>query len=89
MNLITGDLIKSVSDFSDLAEIEGSAYNIRENGQCAARQSTENIKIENKTDAPGIVITVKPGTKGEKVYIPACVTHGSFDDLVYNDFIIG
>ena len=46
MNLITGDLIKSVSDFSDLAEIEGSAYNIRENGQCAARQSTENQNRE-------------------------------------------
>ena len=29
MNFITGDLIKSVSDFSDLSEIEGSAYNIR------------------------------------------------------------
>lgn len=89
MNFITSDLIKSVSDFGDLTEIQDSAYNIREDGKCAARKSTENIKIENKTDNLGIVITVKPGTKGEKVYIPACVTHGSFDDLVYNDFIIG
>ena len=30
-----------------------------------------------------------PGTKGEKVYIPACVTHSGVDDLVYNDFYIG
>lgn len=89
MNFITNDLIKTVSDFADLAEIEGSAYNIRENGSCAARMSTENITIENKQDAPGIVINVKPGTKGEKVYIPACVTQGAIDDLVYNDFIIG
>ena len=35
------------------------------------------------------MIKVKPGTKGETVYIPACVTHGSVDDLVYNDFYIG
>lgn len=89
MNFISSDLIKTVSEFGDLTEIEGSAYNIREDGQCAGRRSTENIKIENKTDAPGIVISVKPGTKGEKVYIPACVTRGSFDDIVYNDFHIG
>ena len=34
-------------------------------------------------------IRVAPGTKGEKVYIPACVTHSGVDDLVYNDFYIG
>ena len=42
-----------------------------------------------KTDKPGIDIRVAPGTKGEKVYIPACVTHSGVDDLVYNDFYIG
>ena len=35
------------------------------------------------------MIRVKPGTKGETVYIPACVTHAGVDDLVYNDFYIG
>lgn len=30
-----------------------------------------------------------PGTRGEIVYIPACVTHSAVDDLVYNDFYIG
>ena len=30
-----------------------------------------------------------PGTKGETVSIPACVTHGDVDDLVYNDFFVG
>ena len=89
MNFISGDLIKTVSDFSDLSEIEGSAYNIREDGQCAGRQSTENILIESKKDNPGLEIYIKPNTKNEKVYIPACVTHGSFDDLVYNDFYVG
>jgi len=89
MNFISSDLIKTVSDFADLSEIEGSAYNIREDGQCAGRKSTKNILIESKQDNPGLVIRIKPGTKNEKVYIPACVTHGSFDDLVYNDFYVG
>jgi len=65
------------------------AFNIREDGGCAGRQSTENIQIDSKTDAPGLDIHIKPGTKGETVYIPACVTHGDVDDLVYNDFYVG
>ena len=59
------------------------------NGLCAGRQSTKNIQITSKTDKPGIDVTVLPGTKGETVYIPACVTHSAVDDLVYNDFFIG
>lgn len=86
MNQITDELLRLIS----ANPIDGkSAYNIREDSQCAARQSTENITIENKPDAPGIVIRVKPGTKGETVYIPACVTHSGVDDMVYNDFFIG
>ncbi|HPF56211.1 MAG TPA: SufD family Fe-S cluster assembly protein, partial [Clostridiales bacterium] len=27
--------------------------------------------------------------QGETVFIPACVTHGAVDDLVYNDFFVG
>ena len=89
MNFIAKNLIKVVSEFEDLFDIEGSAYNIREDGQCAGRKSTKNIQIESKKDNPGLVIHIKPATKNEKVYIPACVTHGSFDDLVYNDFYVG
>ena len=37
----------------------------------SARQNSENIEIITKTDKPGIDIMVKPGTKGETVYIPA------------------
>ena len=62
---------------------------MREDGECAGRQSSEHIKIESKKEGPGLVIHVLPGTKGETVYIPACVTHGGIDDLVYNDFYIG
>lgn len=86
-NAITSDLLKTISDF-DGVEFKG-AYNIREDSRCAGRKSSENVTIEPKTDKPGIVITVKPHTKGETVFIPACVTHSDIDDLVYNDFYIG
>ncbi len=86
MNETTRQLLEIISDYKDGFK---GAYNIREDGQCAARESSENIKIESKQDAPGLVIKIKPGTKGEKVYIPACVTKSGIDDLVYNDFYVG
>ena len=86
MNKITESLLRAVSEFG--GSFQG-AYNVREDGECAGRQSSENIKIESKKEGPGLVIHVRPGTKGETVYIPACVTHGGVDDLVYNDFYIG
>ena len=85
-NDITKNLLEIVSDFTGTFH---GAYNIRENGKCAGRVSSENIKIESKTDKPGLDIFIKPGTKGETVYIPACVTQGGIDDLVYNDFFVG
>lgn len=87
-NGITGDLLKVISDYDPSTGFKG-AYNIREDSQCAGRQSSENITITSKTDKPGIDITVKANTKGETVFIPACVTHTAVDDLVYNDFYIG
>lgn len=86
MNQITESLLRVVSEFG--GSFKG-AYNVREDGECAGRQSSEHIKIESKKEGPGLVIHVLPGTKGETVYIPACVTHGGIDDLVYNDFYIG
>ncbi len=86
MDNITKMLLEQISDFN--GEYKG-AYNIRVDGTCAGRQSSENIIIENKADAPGLVIKVRPGTVGESVSIPACVTHGDIDDLVYNDFFVG
>lgn len=85
MNSITGKLLELVSDWN--GEFKG-AYNIREDSGCAGRRSTENIKIENKPDKPGIVIRISSAAQGETVYIPACVTHSGIDDLVYNDFIV-
>lgn len=86
MDKTTEELLGIVSDWS--GKFEG-AYNIRENGQCAGRVSSENIKIESMEDKPGLEIYIKPGTKGETVYIPACVTKGGIDDLTYNNFHVG
>lgn len=86
MNNITKDLLSIVSN---IPENFKGAYNIREDSGCAGRQNSENITIESKTDKPGINIYIKPNTKGEKVYIPACVTKSGVNDLVYNDFYVG
>lgn len=91
MNSVTAELLKLVADYKDEFD-KGNfagAYNIWEDGQCAGRQSTKNITITSKTDLPGLEIHIRPGTKGETVYIPACVTHSNIDDLVYNDFFVG
>ena len=85
MNDITKKLLSMISDIS--GEIKG-AFNIREDGGCAGRQSTENVDIIPKVGRPGIDIIIKPGTH-ETVYIPACVTKSNVDDLVYNDFYVG
>lgn len=102
MNKITEKLLKLVTDFSGTVSSSGTvtnegkglglfkgAYNIREDGQCVGRQSSKNILIESKKNKPGLDITIKDGTKDETVYIPACVTQGGMNDLVFNDFYIG
>lgn len=86
MDKTTEELLGIVSDWS--GKFEG-AYNIRENGTCAGRVSSENIRIESMEDKPGLEIYIKPNTKGETVYIPACVTKGGIDDLTYNNFHVG
>lgn len=86
MNKITEELLRVVSDFKGAFD---GAFNIRVDGECAGRQSSKNIRIESKKGLPGLEIHIAPGTKGEKVYIPACVTHSNIDDLVYNDFYVG
>ena len=86
MKQITEELLRVVSDFKGAFD---GAFNIRVDGECAGRQSSKNIRIESKKGLPGLEIHIAPGTKGEKVYIPACVTHSNIDDLVYNDFYVG
>lgn len=86
MNKTTEEILRIVSDW------KGSfcgAYSIREDGKGIARMSTEHLHITPKEDMPGLDIVIDDGTKGESLAIPACVTHGDIDDLVYNDFFIG
>ena len=86
MNKTTEEILRIVSDW------KGSfcgAYSIREDGKGIARMSTEHVHITPKEDMPGLDIVIDDGTKGESLAIPACVTHGDVDDLVYNDFFIG
>ena len=45
------------------------AFNIRENGECAGRRSTPNIRIETKEGAPGLVIHISSEAQKETVYI--------------------
>ena len=86
MNKITEELLKQVSDYK--GEFKG-AYNIREDGGCVGRQSSEHIKIESKPDGSGLEIHISPEAQKETVYIPAWVTRGNVNDLVYNDFLVG
>jgi len=82
-------------DESLLATIAGlhgmpkGAFNIRRNGKLVERHSSANIEISTKTDQPGIDIRIKPGTKGETVYIPVIVTQAGVKDVVYNTFYVG
>ena len=66
-----------------------SAFNIRKDGKSIDRASTDNIKIDSKTDKDGIDIHVKEGTINGYVHIPVILTKSGFSDKVYNDFYIG
>lgn len=80
------NLLKAIAD---IEETPIGAYNIRENGNSVARNTTANIDIITKKDKPGIDIVVKPNTKNESIHIPVILTKGGFNDIVYNDFYIG
>ncbi len=76
-----------------LAEIAGlhgmpkGAFNIRRDGQLVERHNSAFIEISTKTDVPGIDIHIKPGTKGETVYIPVIVTQSEHDGI--HSFYLG
>jgi len=86
MDTIERTLLEQVAE---LHEVPEGAYNIRANGQSAARNTTANIDIVTKTDKPGIDIIIKPGTKNESVHIPVLISQTGLKEVVYNDFYIG
>lgn len=45
MNKIAEKLLRIISDYADGFK---GAFNIREDGQCVGRQSTPNIRIDNR-----------------------------------------
>ncbi len=75
---------------ADLVGKPVGALNIRKDGGCEARQSTEHIKIDARTDGKeGIDIRILDGTKGERCYIPVVISKSDYAEMVYNDFYIG
>ncbi len=86
MDAIQKQLLAAVAD---LHEVPEGAYNIRSDGEMYGRNTTANIDIVTKTDAPGIDIIIKPGTKNESVHIPVLLAKAGIRETVYNDFYIG
>ena len=80
---------RMLAEVADLHNIPEGAYNIRANGQMAARNTTANIDIISKGDGSGIDIHIKPGTKNESVHIPVVLSQSGLKEMVYNDFYIG
>ena len=86
MDAIQKSLLEQVAE---LHEVPEGAYNIRANGESAARNTTANIDIVSKPDKDGIDIIIKPGTKNESVHIPVVLSQSGLKETVYNDFFIG
>ncbi|MCR5042306.1 MAG: SufD family Fe-S cluster assembly protein [Clostridia bacterium] len=78
-----------LTEVAGLHDVPEGAFNIRANGESAARNSTANIEITSKTDVSGIDIRIKPGTKNESVHIPVVLSKSGLKEAVYNDFYVG
>ena len=86
MDQLQMHMLKEVAELHSIPE---GAYNIRNNGKLAGRNTTAHIDIVSKNDKPGIDIIIKPGTMNESVHIPVIVSQSGLKDLVYNDFFVG
>ena len=80
---------KLLREVAELDALPVGAYNIRRNGEGAARNTTAHINIVTKTDKPGIDIIVESGTKNESIHIPVIISESGIKENVYNDFFIG
>lgn len=78
-----------LKEVAELDALPVGAYNIRSNGQSAARNTTENIDIVTKEEVSGIDIIIKPETKNQSVHIPVIISESGLKEVVYNDFYIG
>lgn len=87
-NLVSGDY-RLLDIVASMPTLPNGAFNVRKNGQKAARAVTENIDILTKADGSGIEVVIKPGTKNENVYIPVILTESGLTESVANDFTVG
>ncbi len=78
-----------LAEVAGLHEVPEGAYNIRANGEMAARNTTANIDIVSKENGNGIDIRIRPGTVHESVHIPVVLSQSGLKETVYNDFYIG
>lgn len=80
---------KILKEVAELDSLPVGAFNIRSNGESAARNTTANIDIVSKTDKSGIDIIIKEGTRNESCHIPVIISKSGVEECVYNDFYIG
>ena len=78
-----------LAEVADLHETPIGAYNIRANGESAARATTANVDIITKEDKSGIDVHILPFTKNESVHIPVVISESGIEEVVYNDFYVG
>ena len=84
------DLEKRIlKEVAELDSLPVGAFNIRNNGQSEARNSTANIEIESREDGQGINIRIKDGTVNESCHIPVVISKSGHKETVYNEFFIG
>ena len=73
--MITEIDAKLLEKIADLTGKPVGAFNIRKDSGCEARQYTAHIDILPREDGQsGIDVKFKPGTKGEKCYIPVIIS---------------
>ena len=86
LDAIQRNILREVADLEQMPE---GAYNIRANGEMAARNTTANIDIISKEDGSGIDIRIKDNTVNESVHIPVVLSKSGLKETVFNDFYIG
>jgi len=86
MEKIDEELLLQIADMHSIPQ---GSYNIRKNGECLTRNSTDEIQIVPKKDKQGIDVIVASNVKNKSVHIPVILTMSGLDDTVYNDFYIG
>lgn len=80
--------VEMLKQVADLHEIPEGAYSLRVDGEMFAKNNSENIIIEKKTDKAGIDIYIRSSAKRESVHIPVILAQTGLRELVYNDFHI-